>query len=168
MASQTNDRIVESAYEAHAAALHRRLTAITHDPAAAQDLVHDAFMRLLVEARADRTPTNIGGWLFRVGSNLAISRGRRQSVANRRAGDLVVRDAATSPETAVIERETNSTVDDAMTGLPPAVRLALLLAAQGASGSEIARSIGRSEGATRVLLCRARARLRAELQVAGG
>ncbi|HMJ81385.1 MAG TPA: sigma factor-like helix-turn-helix DNA-binding protein, partial [Candidatus Dormibacteraeota bacterium] len=42
-------------------------------------------------------------------------------------------------------------------------RLALLLAAQGQSGREIAAALGRTESATRTILCRARRRLRDEL-----
>ena len=42
-------------------------------------------------------------------------------------------------------------------------RVALVLAARGASGAEIAATIGRSEAATRTLLTRARQKVRARL-----
>jgi DNA-directed RNA polymerase specialized sigma24 family protein len=42
-------------------------------------------------------------------------------------------------------------------------RTALLMAAQGVSGIEIADYLGRSPAATRTMMCRARLRLRAEL-----
>ena len=46
-------------------------------------------------------------------------------------------------------------------------RTALLLSAQGFSGEEIAQAIGRSNGATRTMLCRARVRVRLELERQG-
>jgi DNA-directed RNA polymerase specialized sigma24 family protein len=38
------------------------------------------------------------------------------------------------------------------------------MAARGATGAEIAAAIGRTEGATRTLLCRTRMRIRARLE----
>ena len=69
------ERIVESAYLTHNAALQRYLTGLTRDPNAAEDLAQDAFERLTTEVRAGRVPDEIGGWLHRVGHNLAMSRG---------------------------------------------------------------------------------------------
>jgi DNA-directed RNA polymerase specialized sigma24 family protein len=46
-------------------------------------------------------------------------------------------------------------------------RAALILAAQGYRGTEIARHLGRTELASRALLCRARSRLGAQLTAAG-
>jgi hypothetical protein len=43
-----------------------------------------------------------------------------------------------------------------------------LLAAQGFDGREIAASIGRTEGATRTLMCRSRIKLRLLLEAAEG
>ena len=48
--------------------------------------------------------------------------------------------------------------------LDPVARTALLLAAEGFSGAEIAAAIGRSESATRTLLCRTRLRVRGRLE----
>ena len=46
-------------------------------PGVAEDLLQEAFLRLTREVRADRTPDNVRAWLYRVGANLAVSRGRR-------------------------------------------------------------------------------------------
>ena len=48
--------------------------------------------------------------------------------------------------------------------LDPGARAALLLASEGFSGAEIATAIGRSEAATRTLLCRTRLRVRGRLE----
>jgi RNA polymerase sigma factor (sigma-70 family) len=157
------ERIVGSAYDAHATALQRYLTGIIRDPVAAEDLVQDAFLRLTVEVRAGRAPDDIGGWLHRVAYNLAMSRGRRRTVADRHRRDLVTTELARSPESLAVAHEEHATVREALGALGSADRSALVLASLGYDGPEMARSLGRSQGATRTLLCRARAKLRAQM-----
>jgi RNA polymerase sigma factor (sigma-70 family) len=149
-----------TAYAEHAPALRAFLVGSTRDPAAADDLVQETFMRLLVESAAGRPPTHLRAWLFRVAANLAASRGRRRGVAARRAPELVPHGTAPSAEEEIIERESALAVHGRLADLPPHARTALLLAAHGFSGAEIALRIGRSPLATRSLLCRYRGRLR--------
>jgi RNA polymerase sigma factor (sigma-70 family) len=149
-----------AAYDEHGEALRLFLARYTRDVAAAEDLTHEAFVRLLVESNAGRPPSNVRAWLFRVGVNLATSRARHQGVATRRAGELLHRAFVPSPEDVLIDREESSRLTRLLDGLPDHVRVALLLSAEGYSGAEIARTIGRSELATRSLLCRQRSRLR--------
>jgi RNA polymerase sigma-70 factor, ECF subfamily len=157
------DGIVGSAYELHRAALMRYVTAITHDAVVAEDLVQDAFLRLTVEISTGRVPRDIGPWLYRVAHNLAMSRGRRLSVADRKRSALETPDQPASPELVALARERDREVDAVVAELDPVQQEALALAALGYGGVEIARSIGRSHGATRTLLCRARAKARAGL-----
>ena len=149
------------AYAEHSGALRAYLASLTGDPAAAEDLLHETYLRLLTETGAGRPPRHTRAWLFRVAGNLATSRARRQGVAARRASELLRRDVVPSPEEELLEREAARVLTDRLSSLPDDVRTALLLAANGYSGSEIARRIGRSELATRSLLCRHRNRLRA-------
>ena len=109
-------------------------------------------MRLTTEARAGRAPEQVRAWLFRVASNLAISRARRHATANTymdRYGqaehDGMVMD---SPEATALRRERNETLERALADLPADARVALLLSAHGFRGEEIAETIGRSHGAT--------------------
>jgi RNA polymerase sigma factor (sigma-70 family) len=159
--------VIEAAYAVHAAPLTRRLTAQMRDPAAAEDLVHEAFLRLATEIRAGRAPDNVGGWLYRVAANLVASRGRHASVVERYAPSLPQPGVEASPEAASLSAERNRLIEAALGALAPADRRALLLAAQGYRGAEIAVRLGRTEGATRTLLCRARLRMRGELEAAG-
>ena len=149
-----------TAYADHAAALRAYLAGVTRDAAAAEDLVHEAYLRLLIESAAGRSPTHVRAWLFRVAANLAASRGRRQGVATRRAAELVARGVAPSPEEVLLDREAAEALEGRLAGLPGHARAALLLSAHGYSGAEIGRRIGRSPLATRSLLCRYRGRLR--------
>ena len=69
-----------------------------------------------------------------------------------------------SPEDIVLATERDQAIDATLQAASPAARRSLMLAAHGYSGREIARAIGRSECATRALLCRARRDLRRDLE----
>ncbi len=157
------DRIVGQAYLDHGGSLLRYLSSLTRDVAAAEDLTHDAFERLMREVREGRVPDDIGGWLHRVGHNLAMSRGRRISVADRHRSKLLVTGCAPSPESLAVDGEDQRAVGAVLEHLGIVDRQALILASHGYRGAEIASSIGRSEVATRTLLCRARAKVRAQV-----
>jgi RNA polymerase sigma-70 factor (ECF subfamily) len=149
-----------AAYETHSSAIYGMALGSTRDPELAADVTQEAFLRLLTEAQLGRTPDNVGGWLYRAASNLIVSRARRAAVARRFAPRLLRRDTPQEPDSAALGHERRSHLDDALATLSVADRIVLLMAAQGASGEEIATHLGRSPGATRVLLLRARKRLR--------
>ncbi len=102
-----------------------------------------------------------------VGANLATSRGRHVQVVTRHEAELPRPSEPPSPERLVVQAELSSAVSLLVDQLPVHERRALVLAATGVGGPEIARSIGRTPGATRTLLCRARAKLRERLLLAG-
>ena len=164
---QQTDQFVEAAYLAHLGALQRRLTVTTRDPSVAEDLAQEAFLRMVTEVRAGRIPDEPGAWLQRVGHNLAMSRGRHLSVVARRESELARPDEPKSPERQVVDAEDGRQLHRALETLNATDRQALVLAAHGVRGPEIARSIGRTEGATRTLICRARSKLRVSMIAAG-
>jgi RNA polymerase sigma-70 factor (ECF subfamily) len=159
-------RTMEAAYLEFEPGLRRRLTALVRDPTTAEDLTQEAFLRLLAEVRADRTPENVGGWLWRVARNLVTSRGRRMAVADRHRGELVRDVEFASPEVVAIQGEAQSELIAALGVLDRTGLAAVTMAAHGLSAPEIGQSIGRSPNATRTLLCRARARVRAAVLAA--
>lgn len=161
------EMMLEAAFRAHAPALRGRLIALTRDPAVADDLVGEAFLRLATEIDAGRPPLDPGAWLYRVGRNLVISRARRNVVATRAMPGLFDHGVAGSPEEAVLERERDRTLHDALATLARDDRRIVLLAAQGYRPEEIASLIGCSGAATRTRLCRARGRLRSRLALVG-
>ena len=159
--------LVSDAYLAHGPALVRYLRSLTRDETVAEDLAQEAFLRLAREVAHGRTPDCVSAWLFRVGRNLAMSRGRRVTVAARHAGALPVPAGLEAPDALAIRDEQARAVRDAMAALPEDHREALLLAAEGYRGPEIAARLQRTPLATRALLCRVRGRVRVQLLAAG-
>jgi RNA polymerase sigma-70 factor (ECF subfamily) len=153
------------AYEAWQRDIFSFLRAATRDSDVAEDLTQETFIRLLREVQAGRTPNNVRAWLYTVASHLVTSRGRRMVVADRFKAILAIRGSVESPEGDTLRREQHDEMHRALAQLPVDGRTALLLSAHGFSGQEIATVLGRTEGATRTLLCRARVRLRERLEV---
>ena len=158
--------IVEASWAEHAAGLHAYLLSLTRDPSTAEDIAQEAFLRLTREVGDGRTPDNIGGWLHRVAANVAMSRARHNRVVDRYAPTLFDRGLGDSPEDEVLRSERDRLIRDALAGLSATDRAAVVMAAEGYRGPEIARALARTQAATRTLLCRARARLRGSLALA--
>jgi RNA polymerase sigma-70 factor (ECF subfamily) len=158
------ERFVLGLYDSHHADLLGFARALARDAEAGEDLVGDAFVRLIRECREGREPGDARGWLFRVVANLAVSRGRRLRTARRFLGRLVERRVEESPEARLADSEIRPDLLDGLAALPRDGRTALVMAAHGFSGREIAAAIGKSENATRTVLYRARMRLRDRLE----
>lgn len=167
-AGATAEAFVRVAFESYHQELYGFLRRTTRDDALAQDLVQESFLRLMREARAGRPPEQTRAWLYRVATNLAISRARRVRtvlawlgrVASTHPQDTVTE----SPEVGVLRRERSIALESALGQIAADARAALILSGQGFSGADIARTIGRSEAATRTLMSRARVQLRRILE----
>jgi RNA polymerase sigma-70 factor, ECF subfamily len=155
--------LIAAIYDAHQRELFSFALRSSRDREVAEDLVHESFVRLIVEIEAGRQPTNTRAWLYRVIANLAVSRARRASVAQKQLGELLDRRTEGGPEPLILEHERRSTIEAVLAELGEDARTALLMAANGFNGIEIAEVIGRSGNATRSLMCRARLQLRERL-----
>lgn len=159
------DDVIRAAYATHERELFAYALRATKDREIAADLIQECFLCFVAELRAGRQPRLVRPWLYRVLTNQIVSRGRHGSVVERWLRSLRQPDTVSpSPEGAAIADETRSELERAIAQLAPDGRVALLLAAQGFSGPEIASHIGRSQLATRTLLCRARMQVRALLE----
>ena len=159
--------IVESAFALHHAALVRRVTRMVRDPDVAEDVVQDAFVRLAREIDNGRIPVRPGAWLHHVAGNLVRSWARHRSVVDRHEADLDRPRQVGCPETALLGAQLGASIELIIGELRPAERTALLLVAEGYATDEIAARLGRSQGATRTLVCRTRQKVRDRLAVAG-
>lgn len=166
--ARSDEAELTALYEAHRAELFAFLVRMIRDREAAEDLLQDTFIKLIKEARAGRMPEAVRPWLYRVAANAAISRSRRGSRWARLMPRLLDRREPARPENDLLRSERDTELQTAMAALGADARAAMLLAAQGFNGREIAASIGRSDSATRTLLCRSRVQLRLLLEAAEG
>jgi RNA polymerase sigma-70 factor (ECF subfamily) len=158
-----SDAWVVEAVEQHLPALDRYVRSLVRDPDEAADICQEVALRLLVAARSGGKPETPTAWMYRVAHNLVVSRARRRAVANRALEHLVNRGTVAAVDSEVLDRERHSHVHATLAAAPIDDRTAIVMAAQGRAGRDIAAHLGRTEEATRSLLCRARARMRVQL-----
>ena len=154
------------AFEEVVRATHRRsytlALRLVGDRQDAEDVTQEAYLRAYRSLRGFREDARFETWLYRIVTNTAISHLRRRG----RFGDLV-RDEQGVPEPPLpavasderaVDRDRLAT---ALGALSPAMRTVVLLKdVYGLSCAEIGREVGATEGAVKVRLHRARARLR--------
>lgn len=167
-AGATADEVIRSAYDTHAAKIYGLAISASRDADVAADITQESFLRLLAEIRRGRYPSDPGAWLYRVASNLLVSRGRRLTVARRFAHQVVRPETtAETPETVALDHAEQRALGAALDRLNVVQRTALILAAQGLTSEEIGGHLGKTNGAIRTVLFRARRQLRRDLERKG-
>jgi RNA polymerase sigma-70 factor (ECF subfamily) len=126
----------------------------------AEDLTEQTFLqayRHFARARAESHGRPLRPWLIRIAHNLAANYHRdRSRRPQTHLEDAAVLSAPHGTEQIVEEREEVEAVLRGVAGLPEDRREALIMRfATGMDNREIARALGRSEGATKVLIHRA-------------
>ncbi|MFL5720900.1 MAG: RNA polymerase sigma factor [Chloroflexota bacterium] len=154
---------VPAVYLAIGRELKRYVRSLVPDDETADDVVQEAFLRLVHEIAAKGGPNEVRPWLYRVAGNLARSRSRRARIAERWNRLFAAHGVHPSPDDTAIRREDHERIDRALRCLSTEARSAFLLSADGFTGLEIADILGRSHGATRTILWRARLALREAL-----
>ncbi len=161
--------------ERHSRAVFRlayRMTGNEHD---AEDLVQETFLRAYRQLRRFDSRSKLSTWLFRIVVNCSLdllrARQRRREVSDSaETGEFGIRlrtAGEPSPERLVLSREIQQKLAAAMTELSPLERTAFVLRhLEGISIDEIARLIGRENGATRHCVFRAVQKLRRALEPA--
>lgn len=144
-------------YEAHAAAVHSVALRLLGDRTAAEDITHDAFVRLLRFFGGFRQGEPLRPWIKRVAANLAIDRLRRERAHLHADIDDEWADPASGPpchaeSSALLRRLT-----------PLARTLVWLHEVEGWSHVELGRRFGRSESWSKSIVSRALARLREDV-----
>jgi len=146
--------------------LYRVALSLVRNPAEAEDVVQDVFLRVLERKRELAAIVDLRPWLVRIAWNLALDRYRR--VRPRQMDDLFAEalvSADLPADQALDEAGRIRQVLGAIERLPGKEREALLLSAMDElSTVEIAAVLGRSESSVRSLLFRARAHLRQRLE----
>ena len=152
--------------------LYRLALRLTADPATAEDVVQEAFVKLMAGAGRIEGRSRLATWLYRVVYNASIDRlrDRKRTVPVPEEGDdetppmpaLLV--DFLSPEEMLKDEETRRALDDGIAALPPSLRAAFLLRdVEGLSTAEAAEALSLTETNLKVRLHRARLLLRERL-----
>jgi RNA polymerase sigma factor (sigma-70 family) len=149
----------------HHAPLFRYLARLSGDPDLAADAAQEAFVRLMERGGAGATLPR--AWLFTVGTNLVLERGRTRSRRARllgRAPDRApIGDPPPDAQQHIEREERRRVVRTALAALSTKERTALLMQQEGFSHREIAEAVGTTTGTVGTLLARSLRKLAAAL-----
>ena len=146
-------------YQRHSRAVWTYVYRVTNDAADADDIVQEAFLRLFQAETAPSDDEGLRRYLFRIAGNLIADRWRR------RARNASQRTPATADADMPMR---DLDVARLFAELKPRERALLWLAyVEGDTHSDIADSLRLARGSVKVLLSRARARLRDLLTARG-
>ncbi len=155
--------------ETYSALLFRVAHSLLRNRAEAEDVVQDAFIRVLEHRRDLPAVREMRVWLVRIAWNLALDRRRRirpGQMDEQFAAGLISK--STPADQALAEARRVKAVMAEIERLPGKERHVLLLSAiEELDTAEMAAVLGRSESAVRALLFRARTRLRERLEKGG-
>jgi len=127
----SSGQALEGLFLRHAEPLRRFLARTLRNEAEAEDLVHDAFLRVAEKAGTYRGESPFRTWLFALALNLVRSHKRREAVAEEARDRLALEGVRRRPEgdpaRQAQQRETWARVEAAIAGLNEAERETFLL-----------------------------------------
>lgn len=154
--------------------LYRYVLSLVHNPAEAEDLTQDTFLRAYTHRDSLRDPNAIRGWLYRIATRVCLDR-LRQRVApvslddhegeGARPIDSVPSESPSALEIAERE-ETGACVQRCLDFLSDSYRAVILLhEAHALTAVEIAELLGENVGTVKIRLHRARKKLQEIMQM---
>lgn len=155
--------------------IHRYILSLVRDPAGAQDLTQETFLRAHRRREALREPEALGTWLYRIATHVCLDRLRQrgpgpaaesQPHVDRAEHAFDLPDSDSPPLQQVIEQQQMSAcVLRYLDRLANNYRAVILLHdLEGLTNPEIAELLGMPLATVKIRLHRARAKLRAVLQ----
>lgn len=134
--------IVLELYDRERVSLSRYLMLLGVDADACRDIVHDTFVRLHEHLLSKGDRSNLRAWLYKVGHNLAANRRSSAHCARTEPlpdiNRLAVSAPGATPEEALLNRERELKLSEAVSALSASQRECLVLRAQGFKYREIA------------------------------
>jgi RNA polymerase sigma factor (sigma-70 family) len=149
-------------FERHYPAICRHLTCLLGSRAAAEDVAQETFIRLYQTPPPE--PSNLGGWLARVATNLAYNHLRSENSRSRRevGAGLASVESEAGPEETLVRDEEVALTRQVLALLPARDRACLMLKFSGMDYASIARATGIKESSVGTVLARARAKFKVE------
>jgi RNA polymerase sigma-70 factor, ECF subfamily len=158
----------DAVYAEYNTRLFAFLARLSRNRETAEDLLEEAWLRLVSHAERLREDTRLGAWLFTVARNLYVSYCRSRMLEDVHAPDLIglwPSGCPSSPFEETAGHELGVRLEAALAELPLQYREALLLVAiEGLTPSEAAQVCGVSGEAMRQRLSRGRAMLAERLR----
>lgn len=149
-------------YDRYSGPMYRYLVRFLGDPALAEDLASEVFLKLLQAMGTARAPRErLQAWLYGVAHNLAVDWSRRQALRSSVALTEEISTGGHEPAAELEERQSRQKLRAAIRRLTPdQQRVVLLRFGEGLKLAEVAQAMGKSEGAVKILQHRAIERLR--------
>lgn len=149
----------------HLDALHNFAVYLTRNPAEADDLVQETYLRAFRFSHRFQPGTHLRAWLFQILRNTFLTfyrlRDREAAVADDGVPDWDVPMFHDAPEDSPNAMEAHTDLERAMSRLPEEFRTVLLLAeVEGMPLEEVARVMGCPVGTVKSRIFRAKERLR--------
>lgn len=153
--------------------IYRYVLSLVHDPAEAEDLTQETFLRAHARRDSLRDPNAVCGWLYRIATHVCLDRLRQHPpVSASLKGDDTAQavDSIPSPAPSALEialrEESGVCVHRCLDFLSDSYRAVLLLyEAHSLTAPEIAKLLGENVGTVKIRLHRARKRLEEVMQV---
>jgi RNA polymerase sigma-70 factor (ECF subfamily) len=144
----TREEQVIQLFESLRDSVYRYILTLLREPAAAEEITQEVFLRLVRQYRAGRSVKNPRAWIFRVAHNMAVDEARtrkfRRSLDEKEWLELEEsrRDTAPGPEESAAEAQQTRRWHVGLTSLPEQQRACLLLRSEGFRYREIAEILG--------------------------
>ena len=159
-------------FTAYSAPIYNYALKMVGDPDRAADIAQDTFIKAYRKLDTLTDPAATRSWLYRIATNTAFDEmRRRRHTAPIGADDdppVEQADGGPGPETQVLSGLMDERINRALLRLKPNHRQCLILSdVEDMSSVQIGEVMGMSNGAVRVLLCRARGEMRRLLAAEG-
>jgi RNA polymerase sigma-70 factor (ECF subfamily) len=147
----------EALFQTHWPGIYALVYRLVGDPAEAEDLALETFLRLF--QRPPRDQTNLAGWLYRVATRLGLNalraRRRRVQYETQAGQDRLADSATTSPATLVEQAEERRRVRQVLARMKKRSAQILMLRYSGMTYAQVAAALGLNPNSVGTLLARA-------------
>lgn len=166
-ADAEHERAFDRLYEQHAGRVYGLCLRMSGDPADAETLTQDVFVRAWTRLASFRGESAFGSWLYRLAVNVVLE--TRRSEARRAARDRLAAGPVSEPTAARAPVDERLDLERAIAALPKKARLVLVLHdVEGYKHEEIGEMLGISPGTSKSQLFHARKSLRQVLEPTTG